>query len=343
MTVKYSIGALFTFMALTLPINVDANDSFRNTIRIVGSSTVFPFAAFVAEKYYRNTNGKSPVVESTGSGGGIKLFCAGIGEEYPDIANASRRMKINEVRDCARNDVFQISEIMIGWDGIVVAKSRTTPSFNLTRRQLWKALARRLPIDGQLIANPHKLWSQIDASLPDTPIQVFGPPPTSGTRDVFVEEVMANGCRGSDYIEKLNSPERKLVCGEMREDGVYIEAGEDDDLIVRRLKTNPKALGVLGYNVLERRSNLISAMQIDGVEVSFETIRDGTYPLTRPLFLYVKNEHLKALPSIAVYLQEFLSDAAIGESGYLTEKGLIPLQDDLGRSMKAQVLKLSSQ
>jgi len=323
--------------------SVNANDEFRNTIRIVGSSTVFPFAAFVAEKYYRKTDNKSPVVESTGSGGGIKMFCSGIGAEHPDIVNASRRMKISEVRMCAQNDIFQISEIMIGWDGIVIAKSRQSPTFNLSRRHLWKAMAKRLPVDGQLVANPHKLWSHIDSNLPDVAIQIFGTPPTSGTRDVFVEEVMDNGCRGSDYVEKLDAPARKLVCGEIREDGVYIEAGEDDDLIIRRLNSNPKAFGVLGYNALERHEDLISSVSIDGIYPTFETIRDSVYPLSRPLFLYVKNAHLEALPSIGTYLTEFMSDAAIGDEGYLTDNGLIPLQDALGRSMKAQVLKLSAQ
>jgi len=341
--VKYSIGCVLSLVMCLLSFGVQAGDGFRDTIRIVGSSTVFPFAAFVAEKYYRKTGAKSPVVESTGSGGGIKMFCAGIGVDYPDIVNASRRMKISEVRYCAANNVYQISEIMIGWDGIVIAKSRNTASFDLSRRQLWKALAKRLPIDGQLIANPHKLWSQIDSNLPDTAIQVFGPPPTSGTRDVFVDEVMLHGCRGSDYVEKLDAPTRKAVCGEMREDGVFVEAGEDDDLIVRRLKANPKALGIMGYNALERRSDIISAANIDGIAVTFETIREGVYPLARPLFLYIKDEHLVALPSIGEYLKEFISDAAIGEDGYLTSNGLIPLQDDLGRSMKAQVLKLSTQ
>jgi phosphate transport system substrate-binding protein len=320
-----------------------ANNEFRDTIRIVGSSTVFPFAAFVAEKYYRKTGATSPVVESTGSGGGIKMFCSGVGVEFPDIVNSSRRMKISEIRNCAKNKVDHISEIMIGWDGIVVVKSREGEDFKMTRRHLWKALAKHLPIDGQLVENPHKLWSHIDANLPALPIQFFGPPPTSGTRDVFVEEVMNNGCRGSDYVEKLDAPARKLACGEIREDGVYIEAGEDDDLIVRRLKNNPKALGILGYNALERRADIISALHIDGVKPSWETIRDGIYPLARPLFLYVKTEHLNVLPQIGDYLQEFTSDAAIGEDGYLTQNGLIPLQDDLGRSMKAQVLKLSTQ
>lgn len=338
------IRAVFTFLIVwSISAPGWAVDEFRNTVRIVGSSTVFPFAAFVSEKYHRKSGDKAPVVESTGSGGGIKMFCAGIGQQHPDIVNASRRMKISEVRYCASNSVFQISEIMIGWDGIVVAQAKGSKAINLTRRQIWKALAKDLPVDGQLVPNPHKLWSHVDPGLPSIEIQVFGPPPTSGTRDVFVEEVMNSGCRGTDFIEKLPAPKRKVVCGAMREDGVYIEAGEDDDLIVRRLNGNPKAFGIMGYNALDRRSNIISSVNVDGIAPTFETIRDGEYPLARPLFLYVKNEHLKALPQIGVYLQEFMSEEAIGEEGYLTENGLIPLQDDLGRSMKAQVLNLSAQ
>lgn len=341
--IKRASTLLLAFAALALSTPGHANSEFRNTIRIVGSSTVFPFAAFVAERYYRKTNAPSPIVESTGSGGGIKMFCSGLGENTPDIVNASRRMKISEVRDCAHNKVDHISEVMIGWDGIVVAKSRNAKPFDLTRRQLWKALAKRLPVDGQLVANPHTRWFHIDSSLPDVRIQVFGPPPTSGTRDVFVTEVMNNGCRGSDYIEKLDAPTRKVVCGEMREDGVYVEAGEDDDLIVRRLNNNPDAVGILGYNATERRDGIITPLRIDGVVASFESIRDGIYPLARPLFLYVKAQHMQVLPQIGDYLKEFMSDSAIGEEGYLTERGLIPLQDDLGRSVKAQVLKLSTQ
>jgi phosphate transport system substrate-binding protein len=337
----------FVFLLLLLCIvypdhRADAANGFRDTIRIVGSSTVFPFAAFVAEKYYRKHSNHAPVVESTGSGGGIKMFCAGIGQDTPDIVNASRRMKISEVRMCGDNKVTEISEIMIGWDGIVLAKSVKADSFNLTREMLWKALAKNLPIDGHMVPNPHKLWSHVDRSLPDIEIKVFGPPPTSGTRDVFVEEVMQKGCLFHPYIKQLTPVQQEVSCGEMREDGVYVQAGEDDDLIVRRLSNNPKALGIMGYNTLERRPSLISAMSINGIEPGFETIREGTYPLARPLFLYVKKEHLEFLPQINDYLQEFMSDAALGEDGYLTDNGLIPLKDEMGRAVKAQVLTLSA-
>lgn len=341
MLFKTCLFALIGVMTFSGFHPVKANDEFRHAIRIVGSSTVFPFAAFVAEKYYRKTGGQSPVVESTGSGGGIKMFCAGVGADFPDIVNSSRRMKVNEMRNCADHKVTDISEVMIGWDGIILAKSRTSSGFNLTRRHLWTALAKRLPFDGQLVANPHKLWSHVDNRLPAIPIQVFGPPPTSGTRDVFVEEVMNIGCRGSNYIEQLDPELRKIVCGEMREDGVYVEAGEDDDLIVRRLKNNPKALGIMGYNALERRSQLIDAVSIDGVGPSFETIQDGNYPLARPLFLYVKDGHLDILPSIKSYLDEFLSPAAISDDGYLSDKGLIPLKDSSGKPVDARITKLT--
>ncbi|NVK19810.1 MAG: substrate-binding domain-containing protein [Methylocystaceae bacterium] len=338
---KTCLFALIGLMTFSGFHSVKANDEFRHAIRIVGSSTVFPFAAFVAEKYYRKTGDRSPVVESTGSGGGIKLFCGGVGAEFPDIVNASRRMKVNEIRNCADHKVREFSEVMIGWDGIILAKSRKSSGFNLTRRQLWTALAKRLPFDGQLVDNPHTLWSHVDPRLPSTPIQVFGPPPTSGTRDVFVEEVMNKGCRGTKVIEQMEPEKRKIVCGEMREDGVYVEAGEDDDLIVRRLTSNPDALGIMGYNALERRSSLITAVSIDGVEPGFESIQDGVYPLARPLFLYVKDEHIHILPSIKAYLDEFLSPDTISEEGYLAEKGLIPLKDPSGKAVAARITKLT--
>ncbi|MDV7340738.1 substrate-binding domain-containing protein [Terasakiella sp. A23] len=343
MNFKAVMLACVVAVGFTSAQSVQANDEFRHTIRIVGSSTVFPFAAFVAEKFYRKNGQQSPVVESTGSGGGIKMFCGGVGTNHPDIVNASRRMKVSELRLCANNNVSAITEVMIGWDGIVLATAKNGKTFNVTRRQLWKALAKRLPFDGQLVENPHKLWSHVDSDLPDSPIQVFGPPPTSGTRDVFVEEVMAKGCRGSDYIENLDEEKRKVICGEMREDGVYVEAGEDDDLIVRRLNNNPKAVGIMGYNAVERRSAYIKAMSIDGIEATFESIQDGVYPLARPLFLYVKDEHLQILPSIKVFLAEFTSETAIGDEGYLVDKGLIPLLDSKGLSVKAQVTKLQTQ
>lgn len=343
MIMRSALFGLMVLLGLSAFVSARANDEFRNTVRIVGSSTVFPFAAFVAERYYRKTGQNAPVVESTGSGGGIKMFCGGLGAETPDIVNASRRMKVSEIRLCADNKVHDITEIMVGWDGIILATSKEGHAFGLTREHLWKALAKRLPFDGQLLDNPHTLWSHIDPALPATQIQVFGPPPTSGTRDVFVEEVMIKGCRGSNYIESLPEDTRRVACGEMREDGVYVEAGEDDDLVVRRLKNNPKAFGIMGYNALERRSNLITAVTINGVEPSYETIQDGDYPLARPLFLYVKDEHLIALPTIQNYVDEFISSQALGEEGYLADNGLIPLEGMDGRAVKAQITKLTAQ
>lgn len=339
----FSCCFVLLFLSCVYPTHrAIAANGFRDTIRIVGSSTVFPFAAFVAEKFYRKYGNHAPVVESTGSGGGIKMFCAGIGQETPDIVNASRRMKISEVRMCADHKVTEITEVMIGWDGIVLAKSIKADSFNLTREMLWKALAKNLPINGKMVPNPNTSWFQVDSSLPDMEIKVFGPPPTSGTRDVFVEEVMQKGCLADPYIQQQAQEQQEVLCGEMREDGVYVEAGEDDDLIVRRLSNDTKALGIMGYNALERRSSLISAMSINGVEPAYETIHEGIYPLARPLFLYVKKEHLEFLPQINDYLQEFMSDAALGEEGYLSDNGLIPLKDEMGRAVKAQVLTLSA-
>lgn len=342
MIMRSTLFGLMVLMGLSASVSVRANDEFRNTVRIVGSSTVFPFAAFVAERYYRKTGNNAPVVESTGSGGGIKMFCAGVGAETPDIVNASRRMKVSEISLCADNKVRDITEIMVGWDGIILATSVDGNAFGVTREHLWKALAKRLPVDGQLLDNPHKLWSHIDPELPAVPIQVFGPPPTSGTRDVFVEEVMIKGCRGAAHIETLPEETRRVACGEMREDGVYVEAGEDDDLIVRRLKNNPKALGIMGYNALERRGNLVTALTVNGVAPAYETIQDGEYPLARPLFLYVKDEHLVALSSIQSYIDEFISPQALGEEGYLADNGLIPLKGMDGRDVKAQITRLTA-
>ncbi|WP_135081763.1 substrate-binding domain-containing protein [Terasakiella sp. SH-1] len=330
-------GWVLFFAVLIMPsVETAANNEFRKSIRIVGSSTVFPFSAYVAEKYHRKTGIASPVVESTGSGGGIKMFCAGIGKQHPDIVTASRRMKISEVHKCVDHKITSIGEVMIGWDGIILAVARHAQPFEISQKILFKALARKLPIDGQWVNNPHTKWNHIDPALPEQPIQVFGPPPTSGTRDVFVEEVMLKACR-----QLLQQPDiDKRLCGDLRDDGHYIDAGEDDDLIVRRLNNNAQAIGILGYNAAMRRENLIKPLSVNAIAPSFETILDATYPLSRPLFLYVKNEHIKVLPNIQDYLDEFLSEQAIGEEGYLVEKGLIPL---LNKNAGPRVLNLSLQ
>jgi phosphate transport system substrate-binding protein len=313
-------------LGATLAVIMGSSDAMaRDQIRIVGSSTVFPFATAVAEQFGRSGKVKTPVVESTGSGGGLKLFCAGVGPGHPDIANSSRRIKQSEFDDCSKNGV-EMAEIKIGFDGIVIANSRKADHIDLTKGQLFKALAARLPAGGQLIPNPHKKWSDIDPSLPDLKIEVLGPPPTSGTRDAFVELAMEGGC--AEIPGAADAGLVKEACHAIREDGAFIEAGENDNLIVQKLVANPNALGVFGYSFLDRNRDKIQAAKINGVEPSFENIADGTYGVSRSLYFYVKLAHVGTIPGISEYVAEFTSERAYGLDGYLTDKGLIPLPDE---------------
>ncbi len=303
----------------------------RDQIRIVGSSTVFPFATAVAEQFGQTSGFPTPVVESTGSGGGLKLFCAGIGEQYPDIANTSRRIKASEVEACAANGIEAITEVKIGFDGIVLANAKATAQMSLTIPQLWLALAKEVPVDGAIKANPHAMWNQIDEALPAMRIEVFGPPPTSGTRDAFVELVMAKGCAGFDEVAALedSEPDRfDAVCKTMREDGAFIEAGENDNLIVQKLEANPTALGIFGFSFLDQNLDKIQGSLIEGVEPTFEAIADGDYPISRSLYFYVKNAHVGVIPGIEDYVEAFTGEDAFGEDGYLADKGLIPLPEE---------------
>ena len=299
----------------------------REQIRIVGSSTVFPFATAVAERFGRTTAFKTPVVESTGTGGGFKLFCAGVGVGHPDISNASRAIKESEVKACAENGVAEITEVKIGYDGIVIANSRNAPSLDLTVAQVWQALAKTVPVNGRLAANPYKMWSDIDPSLPAEKIEVFGPPPTSGTRDAFVELVLDKGCAAFAEVEALDNDARKAACQTVREDGAFIEAGENDNLIVQKLEANPRSLGVFGFSFLDQNADKLQGSAIAGVTPTFEAIADGSYPVSRPLFIYVKNAHVGVVPGMAAYVAEFVSERAAGEDGYLADKGLIPLPE----------------
>ena len=320
-------------MKLTLAIAALATLAFaapataRDQIRIVGSSTVFPFAAAVAERFGKTTAFKTPVIESTGTGGGFKLFCAGVGEGHPDISNASRAIKDSEAKTCAENGVTEITEVKIGYDGIVIANSKDAPNFDLTVAQLWQALAKTVPVNGRLTANPYKMWSDIDPSLPAATIEVFGPPPTSGTRDAFVELVLDKGCAAFAEVEALGQDAEKATCQTVREDGAFIEAGENDNLIVQKLEANSRSLGVFGFSFLDQNADKLRGSAIGGVTPTFEAIADGSYPVSRPLFIYVKNAHVGAVPGIADYVAEFVSDRAAGEDGYLADKGLIPLPE----------------
>ena len=312
----------------------------RDQIRIVGSSTVFPFSTTVAEQFGKSTKFKTPVVESTGSGGGLKLFCAGVGEEHPDITNASRRIKKSEFETCTKNGVT-MTEVKIGFDGIVMANAKSGPVFSLTKRQIFLALAKQVPgSDGKLIPNPYKNWSQIDPSLPNEPIEVLGPPPTSGTRDAFVELAMEDGAKAFDSINALKGDAFKAVAHAMREDGAFIEAGENDNLIVQKLEANPKAVGIFGFSFLDQNADKIKGAKLDGVEPTFENIASGEYELSRPLFFYVKKQHVGSIPGIREYVAEFTSERAWGPDGYLIDKGLIPLSDAERKAMRTTATDL---
>lgn len=303
----------------------------RDQIRIVGSSTVYPFSTVVAENFGRTTKFKTPIVESTGSGGGLKLFCTGLGDQHPDIANASRRIKASELRLCAQNGVTDVIEVKIGYDGIVIANSRKASTFKLSLNDVYLALAKDVPAaDGRTVPNPHKTWKDINPSLPATRIEVLGPPPTSGTRDAFVELAMEGGCKGFELAKKLKKADKKAykaLCHTIREDGAFIEAGENDNLIVQKLVANPNALGVFGYSFLDQNADRIHGSVIDGQPPTFENIADGKYPVSRPLFFYVKRAHIGKVPGITEYIAEFTSEKAWGNSGYLADKGLIPMSD----------------
>ena len=303
----------------------------REQIRIVGSSTVFPFSAAVAEEFGRTTAFKTPIVESTGSGGGLKLFCSGIGANHPDITNASRRIKETEIEKCGSNGIEAV-EVRIGFDGIVFANSKKAQALDITLRQMFLALAKMVPGEnGELIANPYKLWSDVDPSLPKEKIEVLGPPPTSGTRDAFAELAIEGGCKTFPQLKAIKKQDKnryKAICRSIREDGHYVEAGENDNLIVQKLQANPKAFGVFGYSFLEQNSNVIRGSKINGVEPSFDEIAEGGYPVSRSLYFYVKAAHVGVVPGIKQFVDAFLSEDAIGEYGYLSDKGLIPLMDD---------------
>jgi phosphate transport system substrate-binding protein len=318
----------------------------RDQIRIVGSSTVYPFATKVAEQFGRTSSFKTPVIESTGSGGGFKLFCAGVGVQHPDITNASRAIKSSEVELCASNGVKEITEIKIGYDGIVVANSRKSAKLDLTLREIFLALAKEVPAgEGKLIANPYKTWRDVDPSLPAVKIEVLGPPPTSGTRDAFAELAMEGGCSTFDWIKALKKEDEKrytTICHSIREDGAYVEAGENDNLIVQKLEANPSAFGIFGFSFLDQNADKIQGSSIDGEDSTFDNIASGAYPISRPLFFYVKKAHVGVIPGIQEYVNEFTAERAWGEDGYLADAGLIPLSDSERGTVTAEARSLDA-
>jgi len=311
----------------------------RDQIRIVGSSTVYPFTTAVAEQFGKSTGMKTPVVESTGTGGGFKLFCSGLGEDTPDFTNASRAIKKGEFEDCAKNGVTEIIEMKVGFDGLSIAQSKDAPEVALTKQQVFLALAKEIPDkDGKFIANPNKTWKDVDASLPDVKIEVLGPPPTSGTRDSFAELVMEAGALsmpGMADMKKADAKAFEKVWKSIREDGAYVEAGENDNLIVQKLQANPNAFGIFGYSFLEQNANTIKGVPVDGVKASYETIADGTYKVARPLFVYAKKQHIGQIPGMAEFIAEYVSDKALGEDGYLSEKGLVTLPGEQADKTRA--------
>ncbi len=305
----------------------------RDYITVVGSSTVYPFTTTVAEQFGKAGKFKTPKVESTGTGGGIKLFCGGVGVQHPDIVNASRAIKTAELEACAKAGVAakDIVEIMIGYDGIVVASSSKGKPYKLTRRDIYLGLAKQIPDPANpsaLIPNPNKTWNQVNKALPADKIEVLGPPPTSGTRDAFVEMVMEAGCSTFPWIKSLKEVDEsryKRVCDAMREDGGYVEAGENDNLIVQKLEANPKALGIFGYSFLEENISQLQGATVDGVAPVFDNIASLKYPVSRPLFIYVKKAHVGVIPGIREFIAEYVSDRAMGGEGYLADKGLVPM------------------
>ena len=313
----------------------------RDQIRIVGSSTVYPFATAVAEQFGTKYDFPTPVVESTGSGGGLKLFCAGVGEGHPDITNSSRRIEQSEVETCAANGIEEITEVQIGYDGIVLANSKNSERMTVTIPQIWMALAKEVPVDGEIKANPYQNWSEIDASLPDAKIEVLGPPPTSGTRDAFVELVMGSGCEEFEEVAALDEDRMEAVCATMREDGAFVEAGENDNLIVQKLQANPEAFGIFGFSFLDQNLDVLQGSMINGEEPTFENIAEGGYPVSRSLYFYVKNAHVDVISGIKEYVDEFTSEAAIGEDGYLSDKGLIPLSEEELEKVREQALNFT--
>jgi phosphate transport system substrate-binding protein len=305
----------------------------RDFVYVVGSSTVYPFSTVVAERFGRSTEFKTPKIESTGSGGGLKLFCDGVGVDYPDVANASRAIKQSEVDTCAANGVTGIIEVKIGYDGIVMANAIDAPTVSLSRADIFRALAKEVPTDrdGELIENPYQTWADVRPGLPETRIEVLGPPPTSGTRDAFVELAMEGGCKSVPWIKALKDTDKnryKAICHTIREDGAFVEAGENDNLIVQKLEANPDAFGIFGFSFLDQNAEKVKGAAIDGIVPTFDAIADGSYPVSRPLFFYAKKAHVDVIPGLRGFLREFTSERAWGEEGYLSDRGLIPMPDE---------------
>lgn len=340
MTLKKLSLALVTSTLLASTLSA------REQIKIVGSSTVYPFSSSVAEEFKATTKFPTPVVESTGTGGGIKLFCSGVGTTTPDIANASRKMKDNEFLLCNENGVTNITEALIGFDGIAIAQSSKVATFNITKEELALAVAKEVPSkDGKtLIPNPYKKWSDINSNLPEKTIIVYGPPKSSGTRDSFEELVMQSVfSKKSVYTDLYKQDEKNnkmyKAYSVIRTDGVYVESGENDNLIVQKLIKNESAIGIFGYSFLAENKDKVVGLSIDNVLPTVETIASGKYPVARSMYFYIKNQHLDIVPSLKDFTNLFMSEKMIGEDGILSELGLIPLTSDVRANARDKVLK----
>ena len=340
------IGAAVAPFALAASVEI-AHAQARDYVSIVGSSTVYPFATVVAEQFGRSTRFRTPKIEATGSGGGLKLFCSGVGVNHPDITNSSRRIKQSEVDRCNGNGVGDIIEVKVGYDGIVLANSKKVDVMEVSRRDIFLALAREVPNPAggeDLVPNPYRTWNDVNDALPERKIVVLGPPPTSGTRDAFAELALEGGCKTFGFIKAMKKTDKtayKSVCHSIREDGAYVEAGENDNLIVQKLESDPDAFGVFGFSFLDQNLDKLQGSLVDGVSPEFEAIADGDYPVSRPLYFYVKKAHMGQIPGIEGYLAEFTSDKAWGEEGYLTDKGLIPMPEEERMKFAADVKNLT--
>ncbi len=313
----------------------------RDQISIVGSSTVFPYTQAVAEQFSNNTGAPSPIVESTGTGGGMQIFCGGIGEGHPDLTGASRAMKDSEWAKCVENGVTEVSEALIGFDGLSMAISRANDfDWDLTLEEVYLALGAEVPVNGEWVKNPYKQWSEISERLPAVDIVVLGPPPTSGTRDAFVELAMHVGCEETDFVKNGGFDGKWITenCSRMRTDGPFVEAGENDNLIVQRLESDKNALGIFGYSFLFENLDKLKGVNINGVEPSTESIADKSYPISRPLYFYVKNAHRGVIPGLQEFIEEYMSEDALAPGGYLSERGLVTLADDRRKTLQDTVI-----
>lgn len=335
------IGRLAVSLAVvTAALAASQPAAARDKIHIVGSSTVFPFATTVAERFGKQNQAGAPVVESTGTGGGMKLFCSGVGDNTPDISNASRRITASEFEACTKNGV-SIAEITIGFDGIVLVSAKDAPAMSMTREQLWRAVAQTVPVNGQFVPNPYKKWSDISPDLPAVDILVYGPAHNHGTRDAWVELVMDPGCRANPEIKALDAATQKKTCDPVREDGRWVEISGDYAVVIERIAKTPGATAVITYSYLDQNASRLQGAKVDGVVASFDNIATSKYPLARPLFFYVKREHASLVRGLKEFVAEFVSAKAIGDDGYLSQKGLIPLPAEQLKKVRAVAADLT--